>query len=98
MDARRRTPAGGEVEQMTPDNSIEYTGPDRRKVALDRWKHRRRMAYAGLVAALLFPLLVLGTGSENLVGVAGAFYTFVGAVVGAYVGFATMDDKWQKEK
>ena len=56
------------------------------------------MAYASLIGALTFPLLVLGSDSQNLVGLAGAFYTFVGAVVGAYVGFATMDDKWQKDK
>lgn len=58
----------------------------------DRWKHRRRMAYASLAGGLAFPLLILGTDSQNLVGMAGAFYAFVGAVVGAYVGFATWDD------
>lgn len=80
------------------DNTIEYVGPNRRKVEIDRWKNRRRMAYASLIAALLFPLLVLGTDSENIVGVAGPFYLFVSSVVGLYVGFATADDKWQKEK
>ena len=64
----------------------------------DRWKHRRRMAYASLTGGLAFPLLILGTDSVNLVGMAGAFYAFVGAVVGAYVGFAALDDKWQKDK
>jgi hypothetical protein len=76
------------------DNSIDWDGHDRRKVA-DRWKHRRRMAYASLAGALAFPLLILGTDSQNLVGMAGAFYAFTGAVVGAYVGFAALDDKWQ---
>lgn len=55
------------------------------------------MAWTALVAALLFPLLVLWTESDQLGAVAGAFYVFVGAVVGAYVGFATLDDKWQKQ-
>lgn len=59
----------------------------------DRWLHRRRMAYASLVGGLLFPLLVLATSSDQLGAIAGAFYVFVGAVVGAYVGFATWDDK-----
>lgn len=63
----------------------------------DRWLHRRRMAYASLIGGLLFPLLVLWTSSDQLGAIAGAFYVFVGAVVGAYVGFATVDDKWQKE-
>ena len=64
----------------------------------DRWKNRRRMAWTALVAALLFPLLVLWTESDQLGAVAGAFYVFVSAVVGAYIGFATVDDKWQKEQ
>jgi hypothetical protein len=64
----------------------------------DRWKNRRRMAWATLVAALLFPLLVLWTESDQLGAVAGAFYVFVSAVVGSYMGFATLDDRWQKEQ
>lgn len=64
----------------------------------DRWLHRRRMAYASMVGGLLFPLLVLYTSSDQLGAIAGAFYLFVGAVVGAYVGFATVDDRWQKEQ
>ncbi len=62
----------------------------------DRWKNRRRMAWASLVGGLAFPLLLLATDSAQLGSVAGAFYLFVGAVVGAYIGFATVDDKWQK--
>lgn len=54
------------------------------------------MAYASLVGGLLFPFLVIVSSSDQLGAVAGAFYIFVGAVVGAYVGFATLDDKWQE--
>jgi hypothetical protein len=36
--------------------------------------------------------------SDQLGSVAGAFYLFVGSVVGAYIGFATVDDRWQKDK
>ena len=50
------------------------------------------MAWTALVAALLFPLLVLWTESDQLGAVAGAFYVFVSAVVGSYIGFATWDD------
>lgn len=64
----------------------------------DRWLHRRRMAYASLIGGLLFPLLVLWTSSDQLGAIAGAFYVFVGAVVGAYVGFATWDDKNFKDQ
>ena len=51
-----------------------------------------------MIGGLMFPLLVLYTASEQLGTIAGAFYAFVGAVVGAYVGFATVDDRWQKEQ
>jgi hypothetical protein len=64
----------------------------------DRWKNRRKMAWISLAAALLFPLLLLATNSDQLGAVAGPFYIFVGAVVGAYIGFATVDDKWQSTK
>lgn len=60
----------------------------------DRWKNRRRMAWSALIAGLLFPLLLLASASEQLGTVAGAFYVFVGAVVGSYIGFATFDDRW----
>jgi di/tricarboxylate transporter len=50
------------------------------------------MAWTALVAGLLFPLLLLWSQSDQLGAVAGAFYVFVSAVVGAYMGFATWDD------
>ena len=59
----------------------------------DGWKHRRRMAYIALASGVLFPLLV-GYNKE-LSALSMAFYTFVGAVVGGYIGFATYDDKWK---
>ena len=58
----------------------------------DRWKNRRRMAWLALLAGLAFPLLLLYTDSQQLGAVAGAFYAFAGAVVAAYIGFATWDD------
>jgi len=54
------------------------------------------MAWLSLVAGLLFPLLLLITESPAIGSIAGAFYMFVSAVVGAYIGFATIDDRWQK--
>ena len=80
------------------DNSIEYTGPDRRKAGIDRWKHRRRMAYASIVGGMTYPLLVWASDSALLADMAGPFYVFVGIAIGAYVGFATVDDKWQSDK
>lgn len=60
---------------------------------VDRWKNRRKMAWLSMFAALLYPLLVLGTDDPNLGAIAVPFYMFVSAVVGAYIGFATWDDK-----
>jgi len=57
-----------------------------------RWQNRRRMAWTALIAGLLFPLLLLWSQSDQLGAVAGAFYVFVSAVVGAYIGFASWDD------
>lgn len=58
----------------------------------DRWKHRRRMAYAALMGGLAFPLLLMWAKSDQLGAVAAPFYVFVMAVVGAYIGCATADD------
>lgn len=63
----------------------------------DRWKNRRKMAWTSLIAGLAYPVLLLVTDSDQLGAVAGPFYIFVGAVVGAYVGFATLDDRWSHE-
>ena len=63
----------------------------------DRWKNRRRMAWICMVAAVSYPLLVLASDSRQLGDIAIPFYMFVSAVVGAYIGFATIDDHWQKQ-
>lgn len=63
----------------------------------DKWRNRRRMAWLSMIAGLAFPMLLLFTESDQLGAIAGPFYIFVGAVVGAYIGFATVDDRWQKE-
>lgn len=65
-------------------------------VTADRWHNRRRMAWRAFYAGVTFPFLILLTESEQLGALAGAFYMFISAVVGAYIGFATLDDRWQK--
>lgn len=65
--------------------------------AIDRWKNRRKMAWASLIAGLLFPLLVLFTGSTELSEIAVPFYAFVGMVVTVYIGGAVVDDHWQNQ-
>jgi hypothetical protein len=58
----------------------------------DRWKNRRRMAWLSLLSGLAYPVLILATDNPQLGAVAGPFYIFIGAVVGAYIGFATQED------
>lgn len=65
----------------------ESTLPD-----TDRWKNRRKMAWLSMFGGLFFPLLILATESATLGQIALPFYGFVGAVVAAYIGFATYDD------
>jgi hypothetical protein len=64
----------------------------------DRWKNRRWMAWLALLGGLGFPILVVLAKMEQLSAIAPHFYLFVGAVVGCYVGFATMDDKWTAQE
>lgn len=64
----------------------------------ERWKNRRWMAWICVLAGISYPLLVLFTQSQELSDIAMPFYMFVGSVVGAYIGFATYDDKWKVEK
>jgi len=64
----------------------------------DRWRNRRKMAWLSLIAGLLYPLLVLFTDSPELGAIAMYFYLFISSVVSAYIGFATFDDKFQKDR
>lgn len=65
---------------------------------VDRWKNRRRMAWCATFAALAFPLLILASESPTLGQISMPFYLFVSSVVGAYIGFATVDDATFKDK
>ena len=84
------------VEILWNKNLLTRTIMEKRNLLLDRWKNRRAMAWIALLAGLAFPVLLLFTQSDQLGSVAGAFYVFVTAVVGAYMGFTTLDDKWQQ--
>jgi hypothetical protein len=69
-----------------------------RKAIMDRWRNRRRMAWLSMLAGLVFPLLILVSESPTLGTIAMPFYIFVSAVVGSYMGFATIDDNNFKGK
>lgn|GEM_PF-969415 len=80
---------------MTDNNITTEVHPNPSR----RWTNRRRMAWVSLVSAILYPLLaaIAGDSANLLVDISGPFYIFVGLVVGAYVGFATLDDKWRQQ-
>lgn len=67
----------------------------------NRWKHRRRMAYIALVSCLVVTYFCLFKISESRLQAATEvitwFYITMGSIIGAYVGFATLDDKWQNK-
>lgn len=64
---------------------------------VDRWKHRRAMAWIAFIVGCLYPFVALLGTSTELTSMATSFYMFISAVVGAYIGFATLDDKWQEK-
>lgn len=65
-----------------------------------RWTNRRRMAWISLICGVIvFPFLIFLAQEgvrEALVNVAIPYYLFLAGIVGAYVGFATLDDKWRE--
>jgi len=58
-----------------------------------RWKHRRAMAYIALAGGLAYPLLILLTEADALVGIAWLFYVFVGSSVWETVKIAATTNR-----
>lgn len=71
-------------------------------LASNRWKHRRRMAYISLASMLIVTYILLFKIPPEklapLTEVINWFYITMGSIVGAYMGFATLDDKWKDSK
>ena len=67
-----------------------------------RWKNRRRMAYISLFflifVAFLAIFVVPVERLKVLEEIITWFFFIMGSVIGAYVGFSTLDDKWNKDK
>ena len=64
----------------------------------DRWKNRRAMAWIAFVVGCVYPFVILFSESTGLSEIATSLYMFLSAVVGTYMGFATLDDKWQSSQ
>lgn len=70
------------------------------KIISDRWRHRRSLAYMSFFSILIVTFLCLFILVESrlvvLEPIVGWFYIVMGSIIGAYVGFTTLDDKWNK--
>lgn len=62
-----------------------------------RWQNRRRMAWIALISILVVTLLAFFVVEESRLKLLGdvinMFYLSMASIVGAYVGFATLDKK-----
>lgn len=62
-----------------------------------RWKNRRRMAWIALSSILVVTILAFFVVAESRLKLLGdvinMFYLSMASIVGAYVGFATLDKK-----
>jgi len=62
-----------------------------------RWQNRRKMAWIALVSILIVTILAFFVVEESRLKLLGdvinMFYLSMASIVGAYVGFATLDKK-----
>jgi len=64
-----------------------------------RWTHRRRLVYATVCLAFVMVIVAMLDFTDRQVSsqlVVGAV-SLLSIVLGAYVGFATVDDRWQRD-
>lgn len=66
-----------------------------------RWRTRRRLAYISITSIIMvtyWAFFKLDIDKLNaLKDIISWFYTIMGSIIGSYVGFSTIDDKWQNE-
>ena len=59
-----------------------------------RWQNRRKMAWTALVSILIVSFFIVDESRLKLLSdVINMFYLSMASIVGAYVGFATLDKK-----
>ncbi len=68
------------------------------RIATDRWKNRRRMAWIAFGSTILYPFLAAVLSNEVVTSLATHHYTFATSVVMIYIGGAVVDHWLQKEK
>lgn len=90
------------MTEESKDTTIEEAKIAAKKLTIltaNRWKHRRRMAYIALICIIYvtyqslyyIPQERLGALEEIITW----FFITMGSIIGAYVGFSTLDDKWK---
>lgn len=64
-----------------------------------RWQHRRRLIYGtvGLAFTMILVAMVDVTDRQVSSQLVVGGVSLLSIVLGSYVGFATFDDKWQKD-
>jgi len=64
-----------------------------------RWTHRRRLVYATVGLAFLMIIVAMFDWTDRQVSsqLTMGGVSLLSIVLGAYVGFATVDDRWQRE-
>lgn len=64
-----------------------------------RWTNRRRLAYMAFSAmCLVMGVLLFYTDIATITAIApivGTFFLVMGGIIGAYVGFTTLEGKWK---
>lgn len=68
--------------------------PDSKK----KWMNRRRMAWICVGAGVTYPFLAAAFIPDTIVEkVTWAFYSFIGGIAFAYMGFTSVDQIWGKK-
>ena len=83
--------------EKTGSIKVEYVDLDMHPNPIIRWTHRRRLAYMAFSAmCFVMAILLFCIDIPTIVAIApivGTFFFVMGAIIGAYVGFATLEGK-----
>ena len=73
----------------------------------DRWRNRRRMAWGAFAAQIALMLIIISFPAlwpsvwtpamvEAITPIVTMFFFAQSTIIGVYIGFSTVDDKWKK--
>ena len=103
IDKPKKRQVKKEVTQTSVPASVEIEmsqEPDTHPDPIIRWTNRRRLAYMAFSAmCITMGILLFYTDIATIKAIApivGTFFLVMGGIIGAYVGFATLDGKIKK--